>query len=307
MKIRPRFHFFLDQAGGDGGAGSGGSGGGAGGTGDGSGTPGGGTGGAGSDFRASLPAEYQQHPSLNDIKDLGSLVKSYVNAQSMIGADKLVLPRPDAGPQEWEAVYNRLGRPSDAAKYDLSKTQIPQNFPFDPAFTDKAKALFHKVGLSQTQAATMWDEMIKAEVGNYSMFTEERAKAREKAIETLKGEWGADFNKNQALAEQAKYAFGGDELKNWLAETGLADDPMLTKLFAKVGQAMAEDPIFKQSTMQSGFAPTADVAKSEIAALQGNTEFMKQYTDRDHPQHAQAKARMDNLWKKAFPGSMNMG
>ena len=41
------------------------------------------------DWRSSIPEEIRGHKSLDHINDVGALAKSYVHAQSMIGADKI--------------------------------------------------------------------------------------------------------------------------------------------------------------------------------------------------------------------------
>ena len=49
-------------------------------------------GGSGDDFLSMIPEEIREHPSLSPIKDVSNLARSYVNAQRLIGADKLPLP-----------------------------------------------------------------------------------------------------------------------------------------------------------------------------------------------------------------------
>ena len=49
-------------------------------------------GGSGNDFLSTIPEELREHPSLSPIKDVENLARSYVNAQKLIGADKIPLP-----------------------------------------------------------------------------------------------------------------------------------------------------------------------------------------------------------------------
>jgi hypothetical protein len=47
-------------------------------------------------WREHLPEDIRAEPSLANVRDLPGLAKSYVNAQRMIGRDKIVLPKDDS-------------------------------------------------------------------------------------------------------------------------------------------------------------------------------------------------------------------
>ena len=70
-------------------------------------------------WRDAIPEEIRGHKSLEHIQDVGSLAKSYVNAQSMIGADKVAIPGKHATDDDWGEVYRRLGRPDEPEGYQL--------------------------------------------------------------------------------------------------------------------------------------------------------------------------------------------
>ena len=72
-----------------------------------------------SDFRASLPEDLREHSALQPIQDVENLAKAYVNASSMIGRDKVVIPAENSSPDDWNEVYGRLGRPDEPAGYQL--------------------------------------------------------------------------------------------------------------------------------------------------------------------------------------------
>ena len=73
------------------------------------------------DWKASLSEDLRNDPSLASINDVASLAKGYVHGQKMIGADKIVIPKDDASPDEMNEFYNRLGRPE---KYEITKPQL---------------------------------------------------------------------------------------------------------------------------------------------------------------------------------------
>ena len=80
---------------------------------------------ASDDWRSTIPEEIRGHKSLEHIQDVGALAKSYVNAQSMIGADKLAIPGKHATDDDWSDVYAKLGRPDSPDAYELNN-QVPE-------------------------------------------------------------------------------------------------------------------------------------------------------------------------------------
>ena len=44
------------------------------------------------DWKSGIPEDLRNHPSIANMQDVGSLAKSMVHAQSMVGADKIAVP-----------------------------------------------------------------------------------------------------------------------------------------------------------------------------------------------------------------------
>ena len=73
-----------------------------------------------SDWLDSIEESLKTEPSLSDIKDVNSLAKSYVHAQKMIGADKIVMPNDKSTDDEWNDFYEKLGRPENMSSSSLN-------------------------------------------------------------------------------------------------------------------------------------------------------------------------------------------
>jgi len=294
-------HVLRAPEGGDGGSSGGGS------------TLTGGTGGAGgtppaggaADWRSSLPEDLRAHPALTDIKDVGGLAKSFVHAQSMIGADKIVMPKPDASPAEMADFYNKLGRPGAADGYKFSETTI-EGVPKDEATQKWARDIFHKHGLTQKQADGLYQDYIAKVGSDLKAMNESRATQREQSLEQLRGEWkGNEFDVNVQLAQRAVKTFGSEELVKYLNESGEGDNPLLIKLFANIGKQLGEDQAFGGRSSQSGFVAGPEAAKAEIGKLQADADFQKAYLNKDAMGHKEAVERMERLFKVAYPGKVD--
>ena len=102
------------------------------------------------DWRSGIPEEIRGHKSLEHIQDVGALAKSYVNAQSMIGADKIAIPGKHATDEDWGEVYRRLGRPDSPEGYELTN-ELPEGAEASDDLLSWFKGAAHDAGLTPQQ------------------------------------------------------------------------------------------------------------------------------------------------------------
>lgn len=244
-------------------------------------------------FLDNLPEDLRNDPSLADFKSGEDLAKSYVHARSMIGADPnqvIKLPGPD---EDYSEVFNKLGRPESPDGYELPETDVPIDENYQSEFLQKA----HELGLTKNQAADLYKWNNDHVSNKLSEQQQNSQQAEQEAIEQLKQEWGEAYDQNARLATQTLEEFGGDELKQWLDETGAGNNPTLIKAFAEIGKAMSEDNAIDGET--KGFVMSPSEAQSEIQRLYQDESFMKSYMDELDPNHQTTVERMQNLFKKA--------
>lgn len=90
-----------------------------------------------------------------------ALWKTLDNAQSLIGRKSV--PAPDAPDDVWQQYYAQL-RPETADKYSLPDIDgMPEGVDLTPQKT-RAMELFHKNGLSQRQAESLWKDYLSGEL-----------------------------------------------------------------------------------------------------------------------------------------------
>ena len=70
-----------------------------------------------------LSEELKGSKSLAKFKDVNNLAQAYVHAESLIGRDKIPVPKTD---EDWQDVYNRLGRPATPDDYSLNADALKQ-------------------------------------------------------------------------------------------------------------------------------------------------------------------------------------
>lgn len=272
---------------------------------DGAGAGGSGSGADGGGFSVSLPDkwydklpdEFKGEESLKSITDFNSLVKSYVHAQKMVGAEKISVPGKHATDDDWKNVYTKLGLPKDLATYQV---ETPKDSKFDTEFLNSFKEIAHKNGILPKQASGLmgfFDSSIKA--------MEAKQEAQTKAdvdtgISSLKNEWGAAFNDNINIARLAVNKLGNAELKDYLEKSGLGNNPMMIKLFSSVGKFLKEEKqldIGSASTFGNALTPLE--AQKKIDSILSDASGP--YYNAEHPNHKSAVKEIQDLFGFAHP------
>jgi len=121
----------------------------------------------GGGWLASLPDDLRGVAEHKGWKDPADALRSYRHLEEYMGADKagrgLVLPKDGADVEGYERVYKALGRPEEAAGYELNSL-FGDDVVDERVLGGMAQAM-HEAGLSKTQAHKMgaaYQEMFKA-------------------------------------------------------------------------------------------------------------------------------------------------
>jgi len=265
--------------------------------------------GGGADAREWLPEAYRANPMFKDIPTIDALAKAFENGQRMIGADKATILRLPADGDEaaMAELFTKLGRPEKPDGYQFGKLPGELLEGVEPA----AREAFHKLGLSATQAAGVM-ELYGTQVTAAQAAREARAVEMEAAVvRDLKAEYGEAFDDRLHAANRAIAEFGGEPLGQLLRDTVMPDGtrlgnhPLLVKAWAKIGERFAE-PGDLRGGSGTGGSPgnrvlTPDQAKAEIARLQGDAEFTKEFMNPRHPNRAKHMERWTQLHEWANP------
>jgi len=235
-----------------------------------------------SDWRESLPDSIKGHEGLKSIKDVGALANSYLHAQSMVGADKIAIPRKHSTDDDWAEVYSKLGRPDEATSYKLD---IADGSQVDEDFLKAFKDASHTAGLSQRQAEKLSAWYQQLSVSQSEIIDSEYAKQQEVAVTELKKEWGKAYDERTQLAGKVLQEFGDVSLSEMKMSDGslVGDNAEVVKLLANVGNFIKEktsEDVFTGETSSPVMTP--DEANSKIREL---TATDSPYWDAKHKDH----------------------
>ena len=229
-------------------------------------------------FLDSLPEDLRNEPSLRTFTDPASLAKSYVNAQRMIGADKIALPGKSATADEWREVYTRLGAPRDAKEY-----QFDGDIPLEENYLNSFREHALNAGLRPSQANEMMNFVRSTIEGMNSNLSEGAEAARYAAEQELRQEFGQAFDQRLEMAQlAAKNLLGDTDMFDSIQLADgrmLGDHPDIIRMFSNLASQIGEDNLAGDTTE---LIMTPEEASRQIAEM---TRRDGPYWDRMHPEH----------------------
>ena len=234
------------------------------------------------DWKAALPDDLREHPSIAGMQDVASLAKSMVHAQSMVGADKIAVPDKWADEDDWSQVYDKLGRPASAEEYGL-QFDVPDG-EADPALTGWFEETAHKIGLNTKQAQQLADSYIELTGGMGQQEVDLEA-AKAQATAELRQEYGAAFDDRLGKGNNFLGEFGADGLMELRLQDGtpLMNHPAFIRTVVNAAQyiheSVSEDKLIGDK--DSNVVTPGEAQKQLEEVMRPDSP----YWDSRHPQH----------------------
>jgi len=257
-----------------------------------------------------LPPELQKEPSLQTFRDVGTMAKSYVEAQKLIGTKRVSVPGEKATDAEWESFYTNIGRPETADKYADVELKDENGKAIsakpDPKELGELKKFFHKMGLTGRQASQMQEYSLKYMLAQQTGAAAAKASQTEAGVTELKTEWGDKFDANVDVARSVVKKFGDAEVAKFLEDSGMGNNIPLIRFLNKVGVSILEDS-GRRGTDTSLPMNDSTRATQEIDNLKTDAAFQKALGDPRDMGHDAAVRRWTRLFQVAHPGSQAEG
>lgn len=235
---------------------------------------------SGKTWKEAISQEYRSNPNIEKFTELDALAKSYINAVSMIGTDKIPLPGKSATDEQWNEVYNKLGRPESADKYTLEfKTDVA---PVDENVIKGFAQNAYKLGLNNKQAQGILEFYKSTLEGSAKEMSVNMESAQASAANTLRSEWGKSYDENLRRASNVAQTYLEPELLDTQLRDGsrLGDNPAIIKAFSNIANLLSEDQIVGSES--DNILQGRDVEK-EIEEL--TTDRQGAYWNKMHPNH----------------------
>lgn len=243
-----------------------------------------------------LPEELKGSKSLAKFKDVNNLAQAYVHAESLIGRDKIPVPKTD---EDWQDVYNRLGRPATPDDYTLNADALKQmQLPEDITSVLEEdlkwfKPTAHNLGLNDRQATAL----MQAFVANVGETMSSRATDQDTELKQcenmLRKEYGQAYDSKVTIAQRALFTLGGEKLVDEVNKTSLGRNPAFVNMFVRIGEQMHEE----LGLDLGGQPDTPADLDSQIQELQRHPAFL----DSTHPEHKSVVDRIRVLFERRYP------
>ena len=130
-------------------------------------------------FKDSIPQEYREEKSLENINSMEDLLKGYVHAQKLVGTNKIPVPNKHSTDEDWNEVFKRLGAPDSPEDYKYNLKDVEM----DQSQVSEFNKTAHQLGLLPKQAEGLikfYNEMN----GNIAATQEEQAAQAQLNTET---------------------------------------------------------------------------------------------------------------------------
>ena len=246
-----------------------------------------------------LSEDLRENDTLNKFEDVGSLGKSYLELQKMVGS-RIKVPTDESSEDEVNDFYSKVGRPDSPDKYAIN---LPEGVDYDKELIGKFYEVAYENGLSnkQAQSAIEFYNRINDDMSINQESQMQQSRVDSEAV--LKKEWGlGDYNKNLALSKKAFKRFADNDLKEFVDKTGMSNNVAMIKFLYKIGSAFS-DPDMGGSGKDSANVD-ADSAKLEINAIMkdSNHKYNEALFNGLHSKHKEAVAYRDHLYDIAYPG-----
>lgn len=268
-------------------------------------------------FRESLSDEQKELPIFKETKSLKALADQTVNAQKMLGKQRLPVPSDDWGDNEWNDFYSKL-RPETSSDYELPESLELKltddgdlkEYKFDEETTGQLKEVAHNLGLTKRQAnqlAQVWAEQTLGAEG--SLQSQIANDVKEKQV-SLQKEWGDQYEVNHRAANEAFEALSEEipelrELMDW--SPIVANHPAVMKLFNRLS------PLVSDLGLQGGGGDPSGFGTETVAGIKGQIEELdtthsqlimsdpSEMSFADRQKRERILAQRSALYKKLYP------
>ena len=203
-----------------------------------------------------LPDEVADYKSsIKNFKSVPDLVKALGNANALIGK-KLGVPSEKSSPEEVAAFRRSLGVPDSIDEYKFAPDALPEGMTWDDNNVKNYAEIAHKHNIPPAAMKALVTEHAKMEHFKMQGMQAQIEKQHVEAVNTLKKEWGGEFDKNIGLAKQAAKIAGVNANSQGFA------DPEVVRGFVRLSQMMSEDKVGRSmsgSEFMTGQARAKDI------------------------------------------------
>ena len=246
-------------------------------------------------WRDSLPEDLKANNSLSKFETIEGLAKSYTNLESMLGRDKIPVPK-DGDNEGWERYYKAGGRPDKFEDYGFAKPdQLPNGMEYAPDLDQRFAKVFHKHGMNKGQAKAVRDEMIAVLTEGHKAQSTAQEVATSDGSAKLKEAWGRAYDQNLGIAKSELKKRGSAEFVAFLESSGLGNHPAMAEFLYNVAKDTRGESELITNREQEQTPAQIDAEIADHTSKYNTALF-----DSSHPEHALRVKERQALFEKKY-------
>jgi hypothetical protein len=218
------------------------------------------------DWHSQLSEEYKNHPSIQKFTDVNGMAKSYLSLESLMGQEKVPIPKNAEDINAWNVVHKAFGVPESPDKYDL-KVEGAENLKLD-----EFKQRLFKNHISQEAA----QDLLNAHIEDFKQYKQMEAQAfndaAAKATADLKQEWGLKYEENLKQANTFLEKMSSSKEEYDYFNNLIGNDAKFIKLLSKMGNSISEGNLGGFEGQNGGFTKTPAEAKQALDEILNNPD-----------------------------------
>lgn len=219
--------------------------------------------------------------------------KAHREAEKLIGApanELIRVPKTAADEAGWKSLWGRLGAPDDAAGYDFSTVKPANAEKIDDKLAEVLRTSAASAHLPKDAAVAVASAFVKHLDGIAASQAAERAAALVVERESLKTNWGVNFDVNKFVASQAAQKLGIDAATVTALENQVGYAKVMG-MFHSLGVKMGEDKYVAGAGGQNNpGVMSVEQATAGLKDLMADKAAMAKYVAGDREVGRQMKA-----------------
>lgn len=248
----------------------------------------------------SLPDDLKGSPSLARYKESGpeGVARAYLNAEKLIGSDKVPIPKDPGDTEGWERYYKAGGRPDEPTQYEFKRPEkLPEGVNYDENMELWWRQAAHEAGLNQRQFNNIVDKYRDRFTYQYDLSTKAASQEAQQGKLVLQRDWGNQYQARYDLANAA-FAEIPDDVRNRMIAAGVHRMPSFVKyLYDNKARTTGEmDP-----SGGHGGSESPDAIQQKIASFR--TDHANALMNRDHPDHDMRSSQLKEMYERMFPNA----
>ena len=249
------------------------------------------------DWKAGLPEDLRENAAIQPFQDVENLARGYVNAASMIGRDKIVVPGQHSTAEDWADIYDKLGRPESHEAYELNAGENANE-----ELLAWYKNTAHEIGLNNNQAQQLMERYNEILSAQSEENTIDYDAIQKESREALKSEYGNAMDDRIRMAKGMLSEHGNPEISEIELADGskLGDNVEFLKSMIGIGEFIREKVSEDQYVGGEGRSNAQTPAQLQDRLRELEAPSSPIYDSR-HPQRQAYLAERNAIYEELYP------